>query len=91
MPQKTLTSKAFSAQGRRAGKEFRDGTVGEALDDLYEDIDAGFNALEQAAIVDADEEGGGNANLNAASIVALNAKINDILAKLRSAGIIADA
>jgi hypothetical protein len=50
MPQKVLTSKAFSAQARKAGKEFRDGTVGEALDDLYEDIDAGFTALEQDAV-----------------------------------------
>lgn len=90
MPQKALTSKAFSAQGRRAGKEFRDGTVGEALDDLYEDIDAGFNALEQAAIADA-AEAGGDTGENAASIVELNSKINDILAKLRLAGIIADA
>jgi len=89
MAQKALTSKAFKAQTRKSGKEFRDGTVGEALDDLYEDIDAGFNALEQAAIADA-AEAGGDAAANEASIVALNAKINDILAKLRLAGIIAE-
>jgi len=90
MAQKALTSKAFKAQTRKSGKEFRDGTVGEALDDLYEDIDAGFNALEQAAINDASEAGGGDAAANATSIVALNDKLNDILAKLRLAGIIAE-
>ena len=89
MPQKTLSSKAFKAQKRVSGKEFRDGVVGEALDDLYADIDAGFNALEQAAEVDA-AEAGGNEAANEASIVALNAKINAILAKLRLAGIIAE-
>jgi hypothetical protein len=91
MPQKALTSKAFKAQTRTAGKEFRDGTVGEALDDLYEDIDAGFNALEQATIAAGTEAGGGTVELNAASIVALNVTLNAVIVALKAAGIVADA
>ena len=46
MPSPTLTSDSFSGQRRPAGKEFRDGTVGEALDDVYSDIDTAFVANE---------------------------------------------
>ena len=47
-----MASKAFGEQKRPPGKEFRDGTVGEALDDIYRDVDAGFQALEQPAEAD---------------------------------------
>jgi hypothetical protein len=36
----------FGKQKRPAGKEFRDGTVGEALDDLYSDVEAAIVRLE---------------------------------------------
>ena len=83
MPQKALSSKAFKTQKRASGKEFRAGTLGEALDDLYVDIDAGFNALEQAAEIDLPDP----ANDSSEDIAI---KVNAILAKLRLAGIIAD-
>ncbi len=41
-----MASNAFGTQKRPAGKEFRDGTVGEALDEVYKDVDAGFSAIE---------------------------------------------
>jgi len=82
MAQKALTSKAFKAQTRKSGKEFRDGTVGEALDDLYEDIDAGFNALEQDTIA---------ALANDANIDAIRTQVQVVLVALKAAGIIADA
>jgi len=52
-------SKAFGTQKRPAGKEFRDGTVGEALDEVYKDVDAGFQALEQAAVPSLTDNSGG--------------------------------
>jgi hypothetical protein len=84
-----MASKAFGTQKRPAGKKFRDGLVGDALDDVYSDVETGFSNLEQA--VEADPtEAGGNTGANAASIVVLNTKISNILTKLRLAGIIAD-
>ena len=41
-----MASNAFGTQKRPAGKEFRDGTVGEALDEVYKDVDAGFSTIE---------------------------------------------
>lgn len=41
-----MSSNAFGAKKRPAGKEFRDGTMGEALDDLYSDIEEGFVTAE---------------------------------------------
>lgn len=75
-----MGSKAFGAKKRPPGKEFRDGTIGEALDDLYSDIEGAFASLQSAAeadlAVDADE----------ADIVA---KVNALLVKLRAVGILA--
>ena len=78
-----MASKAFGTQKRPAGKEFRDGTVGEALDEVYKDVDAGFQALEQAAEIDIPDPSAANAE-------AVAVKLNALLAKLRLAGIIAD-
>ena len=80
-----MASKAFGEQKRPAGKEFRDGTVGEALDDIYRDVDAGFQALEQPAEADIP------APLSSATAEDLATKLNALLAKLRDAGIIADS
>ena len=41
-----MASNSFGNAKRPAGKKFRDGLVGDALDDLYSDIDGGFTALE---------------------------------------------
>jgi hypothetical protein len=49
MPQKALVSTSFKSERRQPGKEFRDGVLGEALDDLYGDIDDGFAAIEASA------------------------------------------
>ena len=76
-----MGSKAFGTKRRPAGKEFRDGTVGEALDDLYSDIEEGFAFLQQDA--EADLAGGDDA-------AAIVTKVNALLAKLRLAGIIAE-
>jgi hypothetical protein len=43
------TSNAFGDKKRPPGKEFRDGTVGEALDDLYSDIEEAFVETEGAS------------------------------------------
>jgi len=75
-----MGSKAFGSKKRPAGKEFRDGTVGEALDDIYSDVEEGFIFLQQAAEPDL----AGNAN--AATIVTT---VNSLLAKLKAAGILA--
>ena len=75
-----MGSKAFGTKRRPAGKEFRDGTIGEALDDVYSDVEEGFVFLQQAA--EADLAPGAN---EAAIII----KVNAILAKLRAAGILA--
>lgn len=75
-----MGSKAFGSKKRPAGKEFRDGTVGEALDDVYSDVEEGFIFLQQAA--EADLAG----NANAATIVTT---VNSLLAKLKAAGILA--
>jgi hypothetical protein len=83
MPQKELTSKAFKSQKRAGGKEFRAGTLGEALDDLYADIDAGFAALEGAAVDDIADPANSSIEDNAN-------KINALLAQLRAKGIIAE-
>jgi hypothetical protein len=85
-----MASKAFGSQKRPAGKEFRDGTVGEALDEVYKDVDAGFANLEQPLIADSAEVGGNEA-ANEASIIAHAAKINEILVALKAAGIVAEA
>jgi len=42
-----MASDTFGLARRPAGKEFRDGTVGEALDDLYSDVDVAFATAEQ--------------------------------------------
>lgn len=42
-----MASDSFGTQKRPTGKQFRDGTVGEALDDLYSDIDDAFAVAEQ--------------------------------------------
>ena len=76
-------SKAFGKQKKPAGKEFRDGLVGKAVDDLYKDIEQGFDNLEQAAITDIEVPGASTAAANAT-------KLNTILAALRDAGIIAE-
>tara|TARA_B100000131_G_scaffold221323_1_gene212809 strand:+ start:6545 stop:7315 length:771 start_codon:yes stop_codon:yes gene_type:complete len=41
-----MASKSFGSKKRPAGKEFRDGIVGEALDDVYNDIEEAFAGLE---------------------------------------------
>lgn len=46
-----LSSDSFKAQRRPAGKEFRSGVMGEAINDLYSDVDAGFLAVESSAMV----------------------------------------
>ena len=91
MAQKKLSSKQFKNAKRPSGKEFRDGLVGEALDDLYADIDGGFSNLEQAA--EAALAGGAEpVDLAAvqARLTAIEGKVNQVLVKLRAAGIIAD-
>ena len=77
-----MASKAFGTQKRPAGKEFRDGTVGEALDEVYKDVDAGFQALEQATEAPLANDA------NAATIVTT---VNSLITKLKAAGIIADS
>jgi len=42
-----MASNTFGTARRPAGKKFRDGLVGDALDDLYSDIDDAFNTSEQ--------------------------------------------
>lgn len=42
----TQKSTSFGKLKRPAGKEFRSGTLGEAIDDLYGDVDDAFEALE---------------------------------------------
>ena len=78
-----MASKAFGTQKRPAGKEFRDGTVGEALDDIYKDVEAGFQALEQATEATLDE--------NSATTVQIATTVNSLITKLKAAGIIADS
>ena len=46
-----MASKAFGSAKRPAGKKFRDGLVGEALDDLYSDIDEAFTAAEAGTLL----------------------------------------
>jgi len=41
-----MASNSFGSERRPAGKQFRDGTVGDALDDLYNDIDNAFSVAE---------------------------------------------
>jgi len=41
-----MASLSFGKKSRPSGKEFRDGTVGEALDDIYADVEAAVLALE---------------------------------------------
>ena len=75
-----MGSKAFGTKRRPAGKEFRDGTIGEALDDVYSDVEEGFAFLQQAAEADL------AVDANEAAIII---KVNAILAKLKAAGILA--
>ena len=42
----TQKSTSFGKLKRPAGKEFRSGTLGESIDDLYADIDDAFESLE---------------------------------------------
>lgn len=93
-----MPSNAFGDAKRPAGKKFRDGLVGEALDDLYSDIDGAFTAVEatvpaeQAAEADVALGAVPPGDLAAAFVMiqTLETKINAILAKLRSANIIAE-
>lgn len=84
-----MPSNAFGNAKRPAGKKFRDGLVGEALDDLYSDIDGAFEVAEAAAVakptfptaqglVNADP---GDPDANAAAI-------NVIITALTNAGIL---
>lgn len=41
-----LTSNAYGSQRTRKGKQYRDGSLGKAIDDLNRDIDAAFNTME---------------------------------------------
>ncbi|MFZ4580960.1 MAG: hypothetical protein ACOYOB_21455, partial [Myxococcota bacterium] len=48
MPAKILTSKSFKAERRPSGMEYRTGSLGLALDEIYADVDAAFLLLETA-------------------------------------------
>lgn len=47
----TLASKSFKTQKVLPGKQYRDGTLGDALSELYKDVDNGFAQLEDIANV----------------------------------------
>lgn len=84
-----MASNAFGNAKRPAGKKFRDGLVGEALDDLYSDIDGAFEVAEAAAVAKPtfptelgpvnDNPGDPDANATA---------INTIITALTNAGIL---
>lgn len=41
-----MASKSFGSKKRPAGRKFREDILGEALDDVYRDVEAGFVAME---------------------------------------------
>ena len=64
-----MSSQLFGSKKRPAGKQYRDGVLGKALDEVYTDVDSAFAALETAL------QGGGGGGGGSSPKVAATATV----------------
>lgn len=73
-----LESNSFSAQKRLAGKQFRNGQLGDLLTDVYNDVDAGFTAAELAITAAVDAAVGDLTTLTTTDKASAVAAVNEV-------------